>query len=236
MLRTVLIIVVSLLSANVKAEHLMAEELYNLLITNYQQMVSYTDQGSYQANYYEDGVLQHSEEKIFKTFYKHPDKFKLEWIDIDENSLPRYNVLWRSGTLTKKLLWKQNLESYENFTSAISSIAGVSGRVSYLIPAFLYEDVPTPKIKKLTVSENISDENGGTMVKLELRYTNDRIDCFWVDTTEHLIRKVENIVKSQNQLIVQTIHYEEIEYNSPILESEFSVDLDKVKELQKQAE
>jgi len=209
------------------------DELLKKSINTYQQLMSYEDKGIYTANYFVSGVFHHQELKEFHTLYSSiSDNFLFEWIDRNSNSLPKFNMMWKKGSVIKTLLWKSKLESSDDLNSSLSAISGISGGVAYWLPKYLLTGVFCPTIKKVKFLEKEEYKNNETLTKLELIYSNNRKETVWIETETFLVRKIEERVKLGKFDVVTTIEYTDVFINKDLVEDDFNVGIDEIKQLE----
>jgi hypothetical protein len=114
------------------------------MLKQYAKLTEYEDEGS-SIDIDAELNSEHSQEKlVFKTKYKRNGDFEFSWVEHPgdfEKKLgikPREYSFWKndSGIYTK--YWhEEKVASYSDFTSALSSAAGVSDGLAFFVPRFL---------------------------------------------------------------------------------------------------
>lgn len=196
--------------------------LFEKVLNKYNLLESYKDAGEQHTYYYENGEIKYEDKRQFQTNYLKSGNIRLEWIDRKYGLTPKFNILWKNNKGTNVLLWKKEVEAFDDLNSALSSVTGITSGISYAIPKYLSPDVPCgPLDGALSV---LVKKDNATQAILEITYPSNRTKMFWIDKDSLLIRKIEWWEELSSYKVKETIEYNDIVINQIIDKKIFDVD------------
>ncbi len=197
--------------------------LFEKVLNKYNSLESYKDSGEQHTYYYENDKIKYEDKRQFQTNYLKRGKIRLEWIDRKHGLTPKFNILWKNKNGINILLWKKEVEKFDDLNSALSSVMGITAGISYAIPKYLSPNVPCEPLDG-ALSVLVKDDNA-TQTILEITYPSNRTKMFWIDKNSLLIRKIEWWEELSSYKVKEVIKYNDIVINKMIDEKTFDVDI-----------
>ena len=191
-----------------------ADEKYlKLMGEAYLELNYYSDKGTI-VNYYVAKGPDVGSFSKFTTNYKRPNKLKFDWIKTNPISgKEKISSIINDGSYLSVNHPDRAPREETSYTSALSSLAGLSSSASYLTPFFLeygYLDEQLEKIKNVQyIGEELTNNHLCDVIKV--KYKHGSIETLWLDKNTHLIWRYEYLFNSElDKQDIQTI----IEYTS----------------------
>ena len=204
-----------LFCAELSADEFTAESIYRKMTAVYSGLNFYEVNGVRNSIYYnKKNEFDSQESQLFEVSYVRSKKFSFEWIDYVNLPHQRRTYLKseKDGVLLK--IGSRDAEMYDDFSAAISSIAGVTGRVSTWVPKYFLEGVSCPDISKLGLSLiGVELLSGREMYRLKVVYLSGVSEHIWIDKELYVLKKRSSKFEGPNFNIVSEVVYHTVEFN-----------------------
>ena len=201
--------------AELSADEFTAKSIYRKMTDVYSGLNFYEAKGVRNSIYYnKKNEFDSQDSQIFEVSYIRSKLFSFEWIDYVNTPDQRRNYLKskKEGVLLK--IGSRDAQMYDDLAAAISSIAGVTGRVSTWVPKYFLEGVFCPDISKLGLSLiGIELLNGREMYRLKVVYLSGVSEHIWIDKELYVLKKRSSKFEGPDFNIVSEVVYHTVEFN-----------------------
>ncbi len=193
------------------------------LKNKYEAMESYKDEGVREVQYFENNILQFTDIFEFKTSFVRPNKFRFEWKKKNGSSDHQtIRVIDINNDVEKYTEWS-GIEHPVNLKAALTSVAGITGGLSYKVPSLLIAEIPSMDPKRLSeISCKRIDLTGTGGMKISMKYLSGTIETNYIDSKNNVIVRTEKLNEVGNNLTKEIIYYKNIKINSLIPDNEFT--------------
>lgn len=187
----------------------------NVILINmskaYQNVDKYNDKGDVSVLVNKHDEVIYKSKTYFETSYQRPSLFQLKWTDKDNIDNSSEFEIGKDKGNYYLISPKRGKKTFSTMNKLLSSAAGISNGISYLVPAYMVEEMKgvISFNHENVLSEYLGDEmvGGDDTFIVQIKY-DDNLEKMWISKESYFIKKYERQNKiDNNKTRIKLINY-----------------------------
>ncbi|MFM1897316.1 MAG: hypothetical protein RLZZ385_2390 [Pseudomonadota bacterium] len=192
-----------------------AQDILAAVARTYAEAQTYVDEGRLEEAVQTRGMTI-TTDRPFSIAFVRPDKFRFQFTDpngirLDSGRTSNISIVWRDGDDVQSW-WDLNagVQQHRDLATALTGPAGISRSAALITPALLLPgEVSEEALTDMPNARRLEDQPCGELqcFRIEGDFGDGR-PVIWVDQSQYLVRRVENIFTVRDNRYFITLFYE----------------------------